>query len=160
MKKCSRSTARSTTWSKVAATALACWVAASRVESCGAGGACAGGVCAGAVCASEVCAGEVCAGEVSAGRVWEYTSVAPQQTRESARSANGERNIFVCFISSMMRDLGCELKHDVQYRLEICGMAVSQGGLELNFFRGANRRFVQSMAETVHHFHDANLPGG
>src|SRR5712692_11096362 len=155
MKKCSRSTARSTTWSKVAATALACWVAASRVESCGAGGACAGGVCAGAVCAGEVCAGEVCAG-----RVWEYTSVAPQQTRESARSANGERNIVVCFISSMMRDLGCELKHDVQYRLEICGMAVSQGGLELNFFRGANRRFVQSMAETVHHFHDANLPGG
>src|SRR5260370_26794581 len=149
MKKCSRSTARSTTWSKVAATALACWVAASRVESCGAGGACAGGVCAGAVCA----------GEVSAGGVWEYTSVAPQQTRENARSANGG-NIVVCFISSMMRDLRCELKHDVQYRLEICGMAVSQGGLELNFFRGANRRFVQSMAETVHHFHDANLPGG
>src|SRR5260370_37655297 len=148
MKKCSRSTARSTTWSKVAATALACWVAASRVESCGAGGACAGGVCAGAVCA----------GEVSAGGVWEYTSVAPQQTRESARSANGDRNIVVCFISSMMRDLGCELKHDVQYRLEICGMAVSQGGLELNFFRGANRRFVQSMADTGHHFHNPNLP--
>ena len=38
-------------------------------------------------------------------------------------------------------------------------MAVSQGGLELNFFRGVNRRFVQPMTETVYHFHDANLPG-
>ena len=132
------------------------------MESCGAGGACAGGVCAGGVCAGAgaVCAGEVFAGEVSAGGVWEYTSVAPQQTRESARSANGDRNIVVCFISSMMRDLGGELKHDVQYRLEICGMAVSQGGLELNFLRGANRGFVQPVTKTAHHFHNANLPGG
>src|SRR5216683_7764914 len=138
MKKCSRSTARSTTWSKVAATALACWVAASRVESCGAGGACAGGVCvggvcAGAVCAGEVCAGEVgagevCAGEVSAGSVWEYTSVAPQQTRESARSANGERNIFVCFISSMTPDPGWALIRDVDDGVEIGGVADSEGG--------------------------------
>ncbi len=55
--------------------------------------------------------------------------------------------------------LRCELKHDVYHRLGIGGLTISQGGLELNFFRGANRRFVQPMAETAHHFHDANLPG-
>src|SRR5664279_3334446 len=120
MNKCSRSTARSTTWSKLAAAELAFRVAASRVESRGstgagevcAGGAwtglvsageiCAGGVSAGEVCAGEACAGGVCAGEVSAGEVWENTDEA-QQTRESVSTANRKRNIFVCFISPMMR---------------------------------------------------------
>src|ERR1017187_6664558 len=37
MKKCSRSTARSITWSKLPLAAAACWVAASRVESWGSG---------------------------------------------------------------------------------------------------------------------------
>src|SRR5271157_3959546 len=59
----------------------------------------------------------------------------------------------------MMRDLRCQLKHAVQYRLEIGGVAVSQGGFELNFFRGANRGLVQPMTEAAYHFHDANLPG-
>src|ERR1035437_6103978 len=101
MKKCSRSTARSTTWSKLLAVALPCWAAASRVESWGSGG------------------------------VWANTDVA-QQTRESVRTANKERNIFICFISPKMRDLRCELKHDVHYRLEISRVPVFQGGLELN----------------------------
>src|ERR1035441_7281329 len=73
MKKCSRSTARSTTWSKLLLVAAACWVTASRVASWG----------------SAV---------VWAGVVWANRDVV-QQTRESVRSANRERNIFVCFIS-------------------------------------------------------------
>src|ERR1019366_3005896 len=76
MKKCSRSIARSTTWSKLTAAAVACCVATSRVESWG-------------------------SGVVWAGEVWENTDVA-QQTRESVRSANGERNIFVCFIRNFL----------------------------------------------------------
>src|ERR1700736_2547261 len=73
MKKCSRSTARSTTWSKLLAAAVACCVAASRFESWG-------------------------CGEVWAGVVWANTDVA-QQTRESAKTATRERNILVGFIS-------------------------------------------------------------
>src|SRR6202521_4749106 len=73
MKKCSRSTARSTTWSKLLAAALACWLAESRFESWG-------------------------GGEVWAGVVWANTDVA-QQTRKSVKRANGERNILVTFIS-------------------------------------------------------------
>src|ERR1035441_802602 len=76
MKKCSRSIARSTTWSKLAAAVVACWAAASRGESWG-------------------------SGEVWAGEVWENTDVA-QQTRRSAKSANRERNIFVCFIRNFL----------------------------------------------------------
>ena len=45
----------------------------------------------------------------------------------------------------------------MQNRLEISGLAVFQGGLELNFFRGANRGFIQPMTKTALHFHDANL---
>src|SRR5437660_11285656 len=73
MKRCSRSTARLTTWSKLLAAALACWVAASRFESWG-------------------------CGEVWAGVVWANTDAA-QQTRENAKSATRERNILVGFIS-------------------------------------------------------------
>ncbi len=109
--------ARSITWSKEVVAAPACGAAASRVESCGSGGAvgaggvCAGEVAAGAVCAGEVCAdgvlavGEVCVDGVSAGGVWENMDAA-QQTRESASSAMGERNTFTGFISSLMLDLG------------------------------------------------------
>ena len=74
-------------------------------------------------------------------------------------SANGERSILVCFIlPEMQSTLRCQLKHHVQYRLEIGGAAIPQGGLELNFFRGANRRFIQPMTEAVQYFHNANLP--
>ena len=45
------------------------------------------------------------------------------------------------------------------HRLGIGGLTISQGGFELNLFRGANRGFIQPMAEAAHHFHDANLPG-
>jgi hypothetical protein len=50
------------------------------------------------------------------------------------------------------------LKLDVQYRLGVGGVTISESGSELNLFRGANRGFIQPMAETVHHFHNANLP--
>src|ERR1035441_8091985 len=86
MKKCSRSIARSTTWSKLAAAAVACCVATSRVASWGVGGVCTGAAWSGVVWANEV---------------WTNRDAA-QQTRESVKSANGERNIFVCFIRNFL----------------------------------------------------------
>src|SRR6266536_2313725 len=44
--------------------------------------------------------------------------------------------------------------------LEIGRLAVFQRGLELNFFRCANGRFVQTVAKTLHDALDADLPGG
>jgi hypothetical protein len=46
----------------------------------------------------------------------------------------------------------------VQYRLEISGLTISQGGLELNLLRGANRRFIQPVTETAYNSYDADLP--
>ena len=59
----------------------------------------------------------------------------------------------------MMRLLGRQLKFDVQDSIEVRRVAVLLRGLELNFLRGANRRLVEPVPETAHHFHDANLPG-
>src|ERR1035441_9612469 len=76
MKKYSRSTARSTTWSKLLAAALACWAAAARVERWG-------------------------CGVVWANEVWTNRDAA-QHTRKSVKSTNRERNIFVCFIRNFL----------------------------------------------------------
>ena len=57
-------------------------------------------------------------------------------------------------------DLGRKLKHDMQYCLKIRRLPIPEGGLELNFLGRANRGLVQSVAKTLHDFHDVNLPGG
>src|SRR5580700_12037944 len=37
-------------------------------------------------------------------------------------------------------------------------MSVSEGGLELNLLRSANRGFVQPVTQTANHFQNLNLP--
>ncbi len=46
----------------------------------------------------------------------------------------------------------------MQYRLKIRGLAISHGGLELNFLRRLHRRFIQPVTEAVHDFYYPNLP--
>src|SRR2546426_10341840 len=121
MKKCSRTTARSITWSKLAAAVVVCWLTVSRVDSCG--------------CGSGVVVDGV-------DGVWAKSIAVNKQTRET--DAKWGRNIFGCFILPRIAPfyLGCELKHDVQYRLKIRRPAVLEGGFELDFLSGLNRRLV------------------
>ena len=60
----------------------------------------------------------------------------------------------------MTSTLRRQLKLDVQNCLKVGGLPVFLGGLELNFLRGVNCGFVQSVTKATHNFNDANLPVG
>ena len=59
-----------------------------------------------------------------------------------------------------INDLGRKLKRNMKNGLEIGRLSVLQSGLELDFFRSANRRLIQSMTKPPDYLDNMNLPGG